>query len=80
MHAHFIPSGTRDEQEYLEELFLHGVRFFLPIREGVKAQTLALRACQRLDTHRAQNFADTLLESLTSAGVMVGTELHVENP
>ena len=38
--AHFIPSVTRSEQVYLDELFLQ--RAFLPNREGTTAQSLWL--------------------------------------
>ena len=34
MQAHFSPSGTRSEQEFLEGIFLHGASFFWPTRDG----------------------------------------------
>ena len=40
MQAHFIPSGTRSEEECPEELRLHRASFFALHREGTKAHAV----------------------------------------
>ena len=44
MQAHFIQSGTRSEQEYLEKICPRGASFSSPNREGARAgQDIVLR-------------------------------------
>ena len=40
IQTHFVPSGTRSEQEYLEEFLLQGVNFLSPKWDGAQARAL----------------------------------------